>query len=58
MGPEASRMAETLGLIDQLTRELRTISHLLHPPLLDEFGLGVRRCAGSSKDFPNAARFR
>ncbi len=39
MGPEASRMAETLGLIDQLTRELRTISHLLHPPLLDELGL-------------------
>jgi two-component system, NarL family, sensor kinase len=39
LGPEASRMAETLGLIDQLTRELRTISHLLHPPLLDELGL-------------------
>jgi len=39
MGPEGSRMAETLGLIDQLARELRTISHLLHPPLLDELGL-------------------
>jgi signal transduction histidine kinase len=32
-------MSETLGLIDQLTREFRTISHLLHPPLLDELGL-------------------
>src|SRR5581483_9851948 len=39
LGPEAARMAETLSLIDQLTRVLRTISHLLHPPLLDELGL-------------------
>jgi signal transduction histidine kinase len=39
MGPEARKMSETLGLIDQLTREFRTISHLLHPPLLDELGL-------------------
>jgi signal transduction histidine kinase len=39
LGPEAQKMSETLGLIDQLTREFRTISHLLHPPLLDELGL-------------------
>src|SRR5581483_668460 len=30
---------ESLELADQLSRELRTISHLLHPPLLDEAGL-------------------
>ena len=30
---------ESLTLVDQLSRELRTISYLLHPPLLDEAGL-------------------
>ena len=30
---------ESLGLIDELSMEVRTISHLLHPPLLDEVGL-------------------
>jgi PAS domain S-box-containing protein len=30
---------ECLGLLDQLTSEIRTLSHLLHPPLLDEIGL-------------------
>jgi PAS domain S-box-containing protein len=30
---------ESLALVDELSRELRTISHLLHPPLLDEVGL-------------------
>jgi PAS domain S-box-containing protein len=30
---------ESLGLVAQLSNELRTISHLLHPPLLDEVGL-------------------
>jgi two-component system sensor histidine kinase/response regulator len=30
---------ESLGLIGDLTMEVRTISHLLHPPLLDEVGL-------------------
>ena len=30
---------ESLALVDQLLRELRTMSHLLHPPLLDEVGL-------------------
>src|SRR6266496_2876053 len=32
-------IAESLNLIAGLSRELRTISHLLHPPLLDEVGL-------------------
>jgi len=30
---------ESLALVDELLRELRTMSHLLHPPLLDEVGL-------------------
>lgn len=39
LDPRTSRLGECLALIDQLTKELRTISHLLHPPLLDELGL-------------------
>jgi len=35
----AKVIRECLGLLDQLTREIRTLSHLLHPPLLDEIGL-------------------
>jgi PAS domain S-box-containing protein len=38
-----SEVAETVeqseGLLDQLNREIRTMSYLLHPPLLDESGL-------------------
>jgi PAS domain S-box-containing protein len=30
---------ESLGLINELSKQLRTISYLLHPPLLDEVGL-------------------
>jgi PAS domain S-box-containing protein len=30
---------ESLRLVNDLSRDLRTISHLLHPPLLDEVGL-------------------
>jgi PAS domain S-box-containing protein len=30
---------ESEALVQQLTRELRTVSYLLHPPLLDESGL-------------------
>ena len=30
---------ESFQLIEQLSKELRTISHLLHPPMLDEAGL-------------------
>jgi signal transduction histidine kinase len=32
-------MSENASLVDQLSRETRTISHLLHPPLLDVAGL-------------------
>jgi PAS domain S-box-containing protein len=38
--PVAARAcAESLHLVQQMSKELRTISHLLHPPLLDEAGL-------------------
>jgi PAS domain S-box-containing protein len=30
---------ESLEMVAELTKEVRTISHLLHPPLLDEVGL-------------------
>ena len=32
-------LGETQGLVQQLSREIRTTSYLLHPPLLDESGL-------------------
>lgn len=40
VAPDAARaVRESLALVSQLSQELRTISHLLHPPLLDEAGL-------------------
>jgi PAS domain S-box-containing protein len=35
----AKRVAENAELVQEVSREIRTISHLLHPPLLDEAGL-------------------
>jgi PAS domain S-box-containing protein len=35
----AKCVAESAELVDEVSREIRTISHLLHPPLLDEAGL-------------------
>jgi PAS domain S-box-containing protein len=35
----AKQITESLSLVEELSRDLRTISHLLHPPLLDEAGL-------------------
>jgi PAS domain S-box-containing protein len=35
----AEAVTESLQLIEELSRDLRTMSHLLHPPLLDEAGL-------------------
>jgi signal transduction histidine kinase len=44
INPESARAAKTmnecLALVQEMSKELRTISHLLHPPLLDESGLG------------------
>jgi PAS domain S-box-containing protein len=40
LSPEAAKSLEdNAGLLEQLSVEIRTISHLLHPPLLDEVGL-------------------
>jgi signal transduction histidine kinase len=35
----AKRAEDTAELISQLNNEIRTVSHLLHPPLLDEIGI-------------------
>jgi signal transduction histidine kinase len=35
----AAAARQNQELLEQLSREIRTISHLLHPPLLDEVGL-------------------
>jgi PAS domain S-box-containing protein len=35
----AKAAAENLSLIDQISDDIRTVSYLLHPPLLDEVGL-------------------
>ncbi|NDQ56571.1 MAG: response regulator [Acidipila sp.] len=40
ISPEAANaLRQNSGLVEQLSKEIRTISHLLHPPLLDEIGL-------------------
>jgi PAS domain S-box-containing protein len=38
-GDFASGIGQSLELVEQLSKELRTVSYLLHPPLLDEAGL-------------------
>jgi len=35
----ATAIEESVRLLDELSSQLQTISHLLHPPLLDEVGL-------------------
>lgn len=35
----SSTLADSEGLVQEMSKEIRTISHLLHPPLLDEAGL-------------------
>jgi len=40
LGPRAQNAcSESIQLVQQMSSEIRTISHLLHPPLLDEAGL-------------------
>ena len=40
LDPEAARAAsENAAIVEQIGKEIRTISHLLHPPLLDVAGL-------------------
>ena len=39
--PQARQvLTDSLAMIKSLSRELRTMSYLLHPPMLDELGLG------------------
>jgi signal transduction histidine kinase len=35
----AANLSDSEGLVQEMSKEVRTISHLLHPPLLDEAGL-------------------
>ena len=35
----AKSLDENISLVDQASQDIRTVSHLLHPPLLDEVGL-------------------
>ena len=46
LSPDAAkRITENNRMVEEITREIRTISHLLHPPLLDEAGLAsALRC--------------
>jgi PAS domain S-box-containing protein len=37
--PAARCVAENMSLIDQASSEIRTVSYLLHPPMLDEVGI-------------------
>ena len=37
--PEKKNLTEAVHLIDRTIQQVRSISHLLHPPLLDEVGL-------------------
>ena len=37
--PQAKRIADSIEMANRCTTEIRTISYLLHPPLLDEMGL-------------------
>jgi PAS domain S-box-containing protein len=39
LGKEASKLAENVEIVKEVSAELRTLSYLLHPPLLDETGL-------------------
>ena len=40
LSPEAGRrFNENVSMVDEISRQIRTISHFLHPPLLDEAGL-------------------
>jgi signal transduction histidine kinase len=37
---ESGALKDALDLLDRCTEEVRTMSHLLHPPVLEEIGLG------------------
>src|SRR5437899_7623095 len=35
----ANAVSSSMNMVQEMTKEIRTISYLLHPPLLDEAGL-------------------
>jgi PAS domain S-box-containing protein len=37
--PAGAALEESAGMVEQALREIRTVSYLLHPPMLDETGL-------------------
>jgi len=39
LGKAAAALTDSEALVQEMSKEVRTISHLLHPPLLDEAGL-------------------
>ena len=51
----AGVLRQNAMLVDQLSKEIRTISHLLHPPLLDEVGLmpAIKSFAGGFAERSN-----
>jgi signal transduction histidine kinase len=54
--PEADEaLRQNAALTQQLSKEIRTISHLLHPPLLDEIGLlpAIKLFAGGFSERSN-----
>jgi signal transduction histidine kinase len=38
--PQKARISDSMAMAERCTSEIRTISYLLHPPLLDETGVG------------------
>jgi signal transduction histidine kinase len=56
LSPEADgALRQNAALTQQLSKEIRTISHLLHPPLLDEIGLlpAIKLFAGGFSERSN-----
>jgi two-component system, NarL family, sensor kinase len=62
----SSLVAQTVAINDDMTRQLRTMSYLLHPPLLDEMGLpsalqwyadGFAQRSGISVDLKTSPEF-
>ncbi len=51
LGPQAAELlAQCVATVETMSREIRTISYLLHPPLLDELGL-VSALKGLAEEF-------